>query len=230
MRRTLVILSVLLLPLPIFANDTAMIGAGGTVEPMRQHDSIRLIKERVDVRLMGLRPAKVRCEFLFKNEGKSPVTVKMGFPVHASGDVRPIKSTNLRNFRSYVDGKPIKTRFAQARPTTESQYKAWYVKNVSFAPGQTRKVVDIYGSPLGDAFIRTNRIDHFFHYILTTGRNWKGPIGEAVIAVDISYMPKGYVLEAARPNNYFLRGSRLTWTMRNFEPNENIGLDFGQSN
>ena len=221
----------LCLALPAFANDTAIQGAGGTIQPMRLNSSIRMVKERVDVKLRGTKPARVRCEFVFKNGGPA-TTVKMGFPAHAVGDVRPLRPTDLRHFRSWVDGKRVKTSFMRAKPTKEYSYKAWYVKEVRFAAGQTRRVIDTYEGNLGE--VSNGQV--FFTYMLHTGRNWKGKIGEAVVVIDAvsppkvvrigTDAPKRVEFLRASPNSYVRKGSKFVWVMKDFEPEENIYVEY----
>lgn len=223
MRRALSVL-LLFLSVAACANDGAITGVGGTITPMQGHPSVRLVREKVDVRI-GWESAKVRCEFVFKNEGPA-TTVKMGFPEEATGvDVGPIRSSDLKNFSSWVDGKPVKTTFVPTRPGPASPgetYRAWHVKNVSFKADQTRVVVDEYTSPLG----QDSMGGRSFSYILMTGKSWKGKIGEAVVNLDASDVASFYEPQFSDAlEGHVNKGGMIVWTAEDFEPSANVGLD-----
>ena len=202
------------------ANDTAVRGVGGAIQPMAQHQSVRMASEKVDVELTE-RDAHVRCEFVFTNTGKATV-VKMGFPEEASGDVRPIKKSAYRVFRSWVDGRPITVTFIPSKQeqSDREEYVAWHVKEVPFAEGQTRTIVDEYQSALGGVSDGSS----FFAYILKTGKNWKGRIGEATISVDVAAIPKHFEIKP-QPAGYVRCGTRLIWILRNFEPDHDVYIE-----
>lgn len=221
MKNALFTLLLLCLIVPVLANDTWMI-SGGTAQSMQEHSSVRMVSEKIDVKLQGNAPALVKCEFVFRNEGKAQV-VKMGFPSHASGDVKPLNKSDLRNFRSWIDGKPTKVTFVRAKPVSKYKYKAWYVKEAHFKVGQTRTIVDTYNGRLGESAYGASVTGKSFTYILATGRNWKGRIGKAVVTIDISNPPPGVRFKEARPKGYIRRGNKLVWTFRNFEPMEDKG-------
>lgn len=204
-----------------YANDSAVYGVGGAIQPMEEHSSIRMVRERVDVKLYP-EHAEVRCEFDFKNESKA-TTVKMGFPESAWGDVSAPKKSMFTYFRSYVDGKLVRTKLATSKPSDAyGDYRIWHLKNVPFAAGQTRAVTDKYTSQLGGMSDGTQ----FFSYILRTGKTWRGKIGRAVIVVDVSPIVRDYVIQSISPKEYSMRGNKITWVLRDFEPKEDIFIDF----
>ncbi|MDO8587103.1 MAG: DUF4424 family protein [Armatimonadota bacterium] len=213
------------------ANDSALSAiGGGAVEPMGRHKSIRMVREKATARLDS-ESARVRCEFVFKNEGKA-VTVTMGFPEKAWAYGDGSTEMRLKGFRSWVDGRLVRTRYAPSGKKGEiprhEEYRAWYVKKIPFEAGQTRTVVDEYTSELGGSGSVGSEYDaiSLFNYILKTGRNWKGPIGQAVVIVDASRFPRTYYDISALPKGYTSRKRTLTWTMRNFEPTGDIEIEF----
>lgn len=174
-----------------------------------------MVSEEVHLRLPQ---CEVEARFVFRNEGR-PCTVEIGFP--EEGKKMPLQPpTYLRRFRSYVDGRPIRvTRRVAQKPTddTNGEYQYWWVKRVRFGRGQTRVVVNRYR---GGELYTTYGI-RGIKYILTTGANWKGPIGYARLVCDFSGLKeKGYV--QATPGAWRRAGNRLTWEARNFEPKENV--------
>lgn len=215
-----------------FADDSALSGiGGGGVAPMVNHPSVRMVSETVTIRLTD-KSAKVHCEFLFRNEGKK-CTVKMGFPekAWASGEGSPMM--RLSGFRSWVDGKPIKCVYKPGKISRktydERSYDAWYVKDIPFGAGQTRTVVDEYSTELGsseDSMMTNYQKLLNFTYILRTGRNWKGPIGKAVIIVDTSGMSADHYELWPDPPGFIRSKGKISWTLTNFEPKSDISIEF----
>ncbi len=212
-------LTVLLVSLSVVAcaNDAAVRGVGGAVAPMDSHPSIRMVREKVDARI-GRDDVKVRCEFVFKNEGPA-TTVKMGFPEWSWGDsARPIVTTEFKSFKSWVDGKPVGTKLIPSAKGQSMEYEAWHVKDVRFGANQTRTVVDECISSLGGDSMGAS----FFSYVLRTGKSWKGKIGKAVVTVDASGVDSFYKIMPSHDKGYVQKGSTIVWSARDFEPSDNI--------
>ncbi|MHB1458949.1 MAG: hypothetical protein ACYC0V_18725, partial [Armatimonadota bacterium] len=131
-----------------WSNDSRVVGVGGSVTPMEQGNTVRMVSEKVNIRL-AWDGARVRCRFVFKNEGPATI-VKMGFPEQAGGDVTQIKKSAYKNFKSWVDGKKVQTRFVPSAESSISHYRAWHVKDVSFKAGQTRVIEDEYFGTYGE--------------------------------------------------------------------------------
>lgn len=207
------------------ADDGGVRGVGGSMELIHpEHSSVRMVRETVGVKLSGQDP-RVRCVFVFKNEGKA-ATVKMGFPEVSYGEpANPAsKHSDLRGFKSWVDGKQVKTRLVLSKKNRErdQNFRAWHVKDVPFAAGQTRTVVDEYTGGMG------NEVGGYtwFWYTLISGASWKGKIGEAKITVDTSSMLEQYAVGSISPKGYTRRGGIIKWTLRNLEPKENVEITF----
>lgn len=212
-----------------FADDSAsQMIAGGTLQLMDEHTSIKMVSEDVDIKLGEAVAydwrAYVRCQFIFRNDG--PATdVWMGFPEKcaAGGDSSAID--RLMGFKSWVDGQPMALKYVKSSKNEKGgdikDYKAWYVKKVHFDAGQTRRVVDVYSAYLGYVAEQTSFSTSSIVYILQTGRNWKGPIGKAVINVDVSTAGDYYEIDAG-PNGCRRKHNKLTWVLKNIEPKEDI--------
>lgn len=202
-----------------WANDAAVRGISGMIAPVDQHPSVCMVSEEVSAKI-GWDAAAVRCHFVFKNDG-GPTSVKMGFPEEASGDVGPIKHPAFKSFKAWVDGKPIKTKFfpSMSEQNGDLIYRAWHVKDLSFSAGQKRVVVNEYEAPLGVDSMGGK----FFTYILTSGKNWKGKIGNAKITVDVSTSAQFYKIIPS-PAGYACREGKVIWEFKNFEPHENISI------
>lgn len=222
MKRLLIILGLLLICTISQADDSAVRGLGGTVAPMKQHPTVRMISEKVDVKL-GWEGAEVRCRFVFKNEGPA-TTVKIGFPEQAWGYAGPITKSDYKHFSSWVDGKKVNTKFIpSARKKYEiPRFDAWYVKDVYFKANQTRIIEDEFESPYGN----TSTGETWFQYILRSGKNWKGRIGEAVITIDASAIWSYWRPEPDNEYPTFTRkGKSIIWRLKNLEPERDMRID-----
>ena len=217
MKAVLFAIALFWLSVAAYCDESYVTASGGAAEMLkREHPSIRMVSERVYVRLEPT-VAHVRCRFVFKNEGPA-TTVRMGFP-----DVSAERQ-HLLSFKSWIDGKQVSTRRIQditESPEPRGWITSWIVKDVRFGRNQTRTIVDQYDGPIREEGRRTE-----FTYILTTGANWKGKIGRAEIVVDIVGFSKTYLMETPSPKGYAKKGSKLVWVMRNFEPGEDIGVYF----
>jgi hypothetical protein len=216
----------------VYADDGAISEiASGTITPLDQHGSVRMVREKVDVRLTRKR-ALVRCEFVFKNDGK-PITVRMGFPEQARSGGDAQASGRLHNFKSTVDGIAVKTRHIGSYNKPHDKYdqrefyNGWFIKDVHFDAGQSRTIIDEYVSDLGVSNSVDSPYDavYLFKYILKTGRSWKGSIGEAVISVNTSAF-SAYCDVSPSLKGYTQRGNTITWTLKDIEPEEDIELIF----
>ena len=208
----LLALVVVVIGMPAWADDTAMGAVGGTLQPMTQHPSVRMVSEDVRVKI-GPEKIDVACRFIFRNEGKA-ADVRMGFPEDHGGD-----SSGFVYFRARVDGIPVKVTHVKTKPKDMEDYREWWVKTVHFGAGQTRVVEDFYGGRAsGDSMGGTYAV-----YVLQTGRAWKGPIGHATIRMDLSAV-RDFQTFIPYPAGYRRHGDILTWEWRDIEPRNDIRL------
>jgi hypothetical protein len=204
-----------------WCNDSAVVGVGGVIKPMKNHPSIVLRSHVVKIKLTP-EYADVDCTFVLHNTGKA-TSVLIGFPESGGGDI-VVPKMGFRYFRSYVDGKRVQVRVQeQRRDVDPGGYFRWYLKRVRFGAGQTRVIRNVYRAPLGAISTGHN----FFDYILTTGASWKGKIGRSDIIVELSGLKHVVDLEI-RPEGYRRVGNRIVWRLENYEPKENIFIMFFQ--
>jgi hypothetical protein len=141
----------------------------------------------------------VESTFLFKNTSGGAVKIRMGFPEQVStweeydyeeDEVAVDDVVAMVGFTVTVDGKPIEHEVIPAEKNEELdlEYDRYYVWSVSFAPGQTRKVVTSYVDHcLSDDFGEPSEIPIApldFNYVLRTGKLWKGKIGKFTLRLD----------------------------------------------
>lgn len=205
------------------ANDTFVYDNGHTAYPLNT-DKIRMVSENISVQMKGegiaSRSAKVTCDFVFENTTNAEVKAKIGFPAqdqyyHDIGEGEK-RYPPLRDFVSYVDGKavPVNVRIQeQPYPVTY-----WYTWDVVFPPSRTIVLKNIYEVTLSLSYY-----NQWFTYILTTGANWKGPIGHSVIEViyeSANDLKKR--VKSASPDEFKIQDNKIVWDFINFIPKNNI--------
>lgn len=242
--------------------DDGFLTYGGSPRLLSNHPSIRMARERVviDVRPEGYH---VEATFVFRNDGPA-CNVRMGFPdrddnpdtialdqreqAKAAGQNAPAL-TALKGFRSWVDGKPVKTLLLP----DANGYWAWHAKDVAFRRGATRTVRVAYDADGGGATASPKYVREAA-YVLHTGASWHGPIGHAEVVVrfakgtlggpirlvrlkgkttgydltDWAKRPKGAVVWKgyAKPT---VHGREIRFVRRSFEPKraDDVSVVFG---
>ncbi|HWD38162.1 MAG TPA: hypothetical protein VG944_04885 [Fimbriimonas sp.] len=180
------LLSALLLStLAIACANDAELSYGGSARRVAGSNAVRMLRERVvmDVTRMT---TKVHCDFWFRNDG-ALATIKMGFPDEGTNteEFQPgaKPASNFAYFKSWVEGRPVATRFSQGEDRT-----FWHVKTVRFPHGVTH-VRDEYAMDTGYGIMEAARKTgncSWTRYTVHTGSTWKGAIGETVIVVRFS--------------------------------------------
>ena len=217
MRYVHIVILLMLLTVHCYANDGSVEGVGGSVALLRsEHSSIRMVSEKVEAKLTRDNGAKVRCTFVFKNEGKA-TTVMMGFPERAQ---REEPKQTIKDFKSWVNGKSVKTRLIQGKAGWVGEYKGWHVKDVRFKEGEVLTIVDTYTGGIGN----NTGGDKWFEYILKTGASWKGRISKADISVDVSALLGARKITSISPKGYTRSGGVVKWALRNIEPKKDISI------
>ncbi len=96
------------------AND-GWVGYTGAPRIEGKHPTVRMVDEVIHIRI-GKTEMTADCRFTFKNEGNA-ASVRIGFPDHDSDpylDPKKGIQSIYRSFKSYVDGKPVKTKLIDA--------------------------------------------------------------------------------------------------------------------
>jgi hypothetical protein len=143
------------------------------------HPSVSMQSEVVKL-VVHWNRVETEADFVFLNSGKA-CNVKMGFPdfgLWAYAYPRKKPETMFTSFRSYVDGKPVKTVLVLGKGHGEQ----WQTKTVAFPANGKRIVREAYTTDLGGAAV-DKRPWAFVCYLLHTGASWKGNIGTATILV-----------------------------------------------
>jgi hypothetical protein len=156
------------------AND-GWVGTGGTPKLMKGHPSVRMLREKVRVRVEPTRVV-VQADFWFRNGGPE-TTVDVGFPDDDTDDYGEGKPV-LKNFRSWVEGRLVKTQL-RGNGTTGH----WHVKSVRFPQNRTVHIRDRYETAIGVDHLAPGYFGHYVGYTVSTGSSWKGTIGETDLQV-----------------------------------------------
>jgi hypothetical protein len=168
---------------PSHANDSAFSGVGGTPKPLRgEHRSIVMQSEKVSIVANDATYDTV-VDFIFRNDGRA-TSVQMGFPESSYGDVSADKKSTFLSFATYVDGRKVAAR----RIVTNGGEgmggtDAFWLKTVTFAPRQTRRIRVAYRSPMGGS------VEWGIHKALNypfTGQNGKGKVERSDLEIRVS--------------------------------------------
>jgi len=204
----------------VSADDTEFAGRGETVWPIESED-IEMVAETVLVQ-----PAEIgwdaNCIFILKNTGES-TEVQVGFPdVTNEGPGADLNEGTIKNFRCFVDGKEVQVEHkARINDSLNSRltYPFAYVWRMSFKKGQVRAVRNTYN--FGGLYISDGTIE--LTYILKTGALWKGKIKTALIVFDLG-KPDPRFTYSIKPPGYMIKNHQISWTFRDFEPEEDIEI------
>jgi hypothetical protein len=167
-------LCLLLLPAASHANDGWFVYLGSE-KSLRPHPSVRMVKEYITIDV-GDRCAWVTCTFWFRNSGPA-TTVKMAYPDESSSSMDGQPYSQLREFRSWVDGARVPTQFKLL------DRNGYQIKTVRFARDAARQVVNRYRVPLGLVASRGQVYVQDLGYTFSTGASWKGKIGRGELVV-----------------------------------------------
>ncbi len=132
---------------------------------------------------------EVTVDFLFQNHGPA-VTVKMGFPESGGGDIMSssyAKHSGFSSFHTWVDNQQVTA--VRKVDFSDDGYRAFWVKTVSFAKGQARRVRVSYQSDPGDDTTGYNNVFYTF-----SGGNWAGRVQESKLLVTL-HLPDTNLIE-----------------------------------
>jgi len=233
MRFAALLLVLFVWSLPISANDGAMIGIGGTMQPLRgEHKSIRMVREHVRMTLLDRYTYRVVVDFVFRNEGPR-TSVVMGFPEGGDGvDVEAEeykRKSGFDSFATWVDGRRVRALYSPSASRSSEGYKAYWLKRVRFKRGQTRRVRVRYVTPCGWSTVGDGNMNYNF-----TGGNWRGRVDESLLTATIA-APGTYSMNPEVRYNRAVgngsmtqnqRANRFFYRWRNWQAEANFGIHF----
>ena len=237
MKRTvtlILLIAILFLSIPVYANDGYLGRFGETVYPMGSTD-VTMVSEDIHIVSDGNVTADISCEFVFYNSGEDQ-TVLMGFPAsHEFKDDGLGSAENLRlhNFTAYRNGEEINVSEVEGSSlgSEYDTFESWFVFEVPFKAGETLTMTHTY-----DIGLSVSGDTRMIGYILKTGATWAGPIGHARVTIDMSLFNAYGIFgiyndfdSKDRTERYFTPISDLKYENGNivfeksdFEPTQNI--------
>lgn len=200
---TLFILLFCILPLQVFPNaaQPGFWNAGGTgtfsllyPDDLEQFQKIQMVKERVSIQLYkGY--AVVKGEYWMYNDMKDPIRIKVGYPLNSSYTSKShnfereaIRFDLLYALKVYSNDQSMsyasETHYTEDRDRPDS----WYTWENIFTPGDTTKITVYFIVNTNNTIIRegyNTDASNGFIYLLETGANWKQPIEEGEIRIQL---------------------------------------------
>jgi hypothetical protein len=213
---------------PAAADDYESGRDGDSVYPVKS-TAVRMASERVEVFVEwatergGHAKMRVAAEFVLVNDSTEPHATLVSFPA----------SYYDEKFTRTVDGQKVAVpKYPVKDPEGLVRYYDAYTSEIRFEPRQTRRVGVTYVAA-ADARSGWPPYPAGWSYILRTGALWKEKIGEAQVIVHFpEAMPPGgfgpFRSEAMLlcPPGYEVNGRTVTWTFKDFEPDEDIYIEW----
>lgn len=227
------------------------IGELGLFQP-KQVEKVEMREERLNIDL-HIEFARIEVEYVLHNPGEA-VNIEAGFPCTRAEDLvrrvdaatgQPARRKLPPPFRAFalsaddaavpwrvVEDGPMPPEFKTARLerkeggefTPARPVPVWYVFELSFAAGQTRRFKAVYETPYtGSKFHVSEDSDSspaVLEYLLSTARVWKGPIGRGEVTVRGCGVDPAQVVFRGPKRFSRAAGSEPVWhwSFRNLEP------------
>ncbi len=201
--------ALLLLLVPaVAAADPHPMASGASPAPAGATD-VALTNETLTIAI-DLRDASVTAAITLVNKGAA-TTLDVGFPCATGDAAGQIDVPCKVPLTVTANGKRVRTAKVNA--------KAHWTWKMTFAANESVALVVSYKAPLiNPRYSVPAEGMGLFTYRLTTGADWAGPIGKLAIEVDhvddalLYVSPAGYQREAGK----------LTWSLDNVEPTEEL--------
>ena len=232
------------------ADDTLVGGNGYMAYPLHT-DKIQMLSEHVIIRMgsynskeagSNTRRAFVHCTFVFKNISNKEIKATVGFPTSTYNGYGGVILPNLNDFSSYINGRPVKVKikkeiigkkykisvttptypYYEGGPKTVKPYRFWYTWKVNFPASKKIILKNSYWVTLSSGWGTC-----WLEYILTTGANWQGKIGKAVIEViypTANDLKSLVIFDKVEPKEFMTFGNKIYWEFKNFKPKTNIRI------
>lgn len=140
------------------------------------NSTIRLIDEQIRI---DLYPDyyTIKIDYKFYNEGDT-VTLDIGFPEYSNVFAA---NQSLRNFKSYVDGKFVETKYIYGDPNTVGV--SWYIKKTTFIKNIELFSTIEYDASYGGGYEFLGFSWNTVEYVYGTAKCWKTGIENFTIRV-----------------------------------------------
>ncbi len=215
MKKLALVLIVLLFVLAIFsstnygstkADEGAIEETASNIIPVNS-SQIELEKEDLKITLTDNWTAYVDAVFIMKNTGEK-VNQKMGFPSEQPAEIPS-------SFKVFVNGKELPLSNVEEKVSGSN---VWEISTIPFNKGEEKTIRVTY--------VVEHLYGYSFNYILKTGATWKGSIGSLDITITLPGKATPPFLLKALPSGYTVKGNDIIYHLKNYEPDQNIVVDF----
>lgn len=221
-----ILLLFFILFIPAYCDIAPMRGIGSTIVPI-ENDQVMMISEDVTIRVIDSKKSRfkpvrdllVEAHFILKNMGQE-TELEMGFPFPTPSKNSPYYQKPW-NFEVLLNGK--RTKFSD-KQCKDEDYALWYTWRAKIPEGKILAVTVRYRISPSQPYTE-NWYDpyHYSRYLLSTGRYWKGPIGNVKLYLD--YNPNEIEIYRASPGAFNKSYGRLEWSWINLEPTQDISFE-----
>ena len=235
LKKSLLILLFLITGAFLWANDSYVEIAGGSIIPIdspekSSHPSISMKKEVIYITLED-KSYNVQVYFEFYNSGET-ATINVGFPEWGYGTT---EVATIKDFKTTVNGRSV--QFKEIPNTqTENQIenriihiRKWFVREITFPSNKITKTYINYNCNYGYAGGNLS-----VTYLFGTGKTWNGPIKNQTIVITNKFSNIDYTILGRRTyltqNDKDLKGllmGKITLNKNQFTiQRENISPDY----
>jgi ankyrin repeat protein len=208
-----------------YSDDSILNDYGKTVAPTKSNE-ISMVEEEVIISRTTYGGIHVKCIFLFNNTSEKLINATVGFPGNEYFTEHP--SNPLTDFVTVIDGQRlnIKTKneiVEETKNDNPPMFRNWYLWEMKFPPKSTLKVENTYTCGLSVAQLYG---PNYLDYELSTGANWKGKIGKAIIKVIYDSVEE---LEnnvcGINPKGWVRKQNEIIWEFKDIEPTEDDNVE-----
>jgi len=208
-KKAVIILLILFFMFSFLSSAKADVGAiaegSANVTPVNS-TQIALTKENLEINFF-YNNAGVDALFYMKNTGDK-IDQKMGFPFGGNAGYPSYMAV-------YVNGEKLAE---SAITENDSNSEMWKIFTVPFGKNEEKTIRVKY--TVQDLFAPT------FTYLIKTGSTWKGSIGELNTTITLPDEARPPFFLKAIPSGYSTKGKTIVYHLKNYEPNENILIEF----
>ncbi|MDQ7797677.1 MAG: hypothetical protein RDU76_01865 [Candidatus Edwardsbacteria bacterium] len=196
---------------------------GNVIMPATEEVPVEMEKE-----IVNISDHQVECKFWMKNTLNKNVRMLVAFPGEIGGYELMINGnkTTASTHRAKYKKKNEYTKYQILDSLPFNEFKTWYV---DWKPKET--VLIEFNYTINGMAYRPGIVEvESLSYVVKTGALWKGPIGKADIYVDLSneYFKERlkHTKLVASPQNYELKNDTISWHFKNWEPTEDMSVNF----
>ena len=227
----LVIMAVLVLSLPAFADERQSGGLGACIIPLN-NEKIQMVSQKVYLRIIEnetMNPTFIRnilidAEYELYNPGEA-AEVELGLPYPRYAD-KEKRYSRPWNFEAIVGKRGVDF---DERDVTTGNFRTFYTWKASIPQNKTVKVILRYRISASLKKDKGTQEPYFDSaYIMETGKFWQGAIETTEVVADFS--PVYLDLYKASPGDYETRYGQLAWKWKDYTPLEAISFQIWSNN